>query len=113
MMSAWAIGVCIIVGCVVSGLISFCITRKTNLQPGFKFLLSKKGWQCVTSSAIRICGMIEVIVVALIIGCNVGKFAPRDEKVTDSLPVMTNGCFRVSGTLTVHVVEVEKHEPQQ
>ena len=54
--------------------------------------------------------MIEVIVVALIIGCNVGKFAPRDEKVTDPLPVMTNGCLRVSGTLTFHVMEVDKHE---
>lgn len=110
MMSAWVIGVCIIVGCVIAGLI---IARKTSLQLEFKFLLSKKGWQCVTSSAIRICGMIEVIVIALIIGCNVGKFAPRDEKVTDPLPVMTNGYLRVSGTLTFHVMEVEKHEPQK
>ena len=61
----------------------------------------------------QICEMVEIIVIACIIGNVVEKFATKDEKVKEPLPVMTNGCFRVSGTLTFHVMEVEKHEPQK
>ena len=59
---------------------------------------------------VRICEIAEVIIIACIIGDVVEKFAPRDEKVKEPLPVMTNGCLRVSGTLTFHVMEVDKHE---
>lgn len=76
--------------------------------------ISKKDFKPdIVPLVIRICEIVEVIIIACIIGNVVEKFAPRDEKVKEPLPVMTNGCFRVSGTLTVHVVEVEKHEPQQ
>lgn len=62
---------------------------------------------------VRICEMVEIIVIACIIGDVVGKFASKDEKVKEPLPVMTNGCLRVSGTLTLHVMEVNEHEPQK
>lgn len=61
----------------------------------------------------RICEMLEIIVIACIIGNVVEKIATKDEKVKEPLPVTTNECLRVSGTLTFHVMEVEKHEPQK
>lgn len=62
---------------------------------------------------VRICEMLEIIVIACIIGNVVEKIATKDEKVKEPLPVTTNECLRVSGTLTFHVMEVEKHEPQK
>lgn len=100
------VGNIVVIGLIgVIGLVLWIIVQEkdseNNLKPNVIPLL------------VRICEIAEVIIIACIIGDVVEKFASKDEKVKGPLPVMTNGCFRVSGTLTFHVMEVEKHESQK
>lgn len=102
-MDTWMNVAIVVGGGVIIGGVSCCLVLKgnENLKPD------------VVPLVVRICEIVKVIIIACIIGNVVEKFAPRDEKVTEPLPVMTNGCFRVSGTLTFHVMEIEKHELQK
>lgn len=100
-MDTWMNVAIVVGGVIIVVLCCLALKGNENLKPD------------VVPLVVQICEIVEVIIIACIIGNVVGKFAPRDEKVTDPLPVMTNGYLRVSGTLTFHVMEVEKHEPQK